>query len=153
MSKVEADVSAVPLAPAEPAAADPLRQPRKEASAVLFALAFLQFCSVLLVAVVPLVLGATVEPTARNGALAATAIPGLVFAALGVGARYRPLPAAAVGLALLLGLIVMALVAAPQQLSLGGVVRLLVGLVLAALLARAIRSCWLVRSGRAGTTA
>jgi hypothetical protein len=153
MSKVETDLPAVTGTPTPPSAADPLREPRKEASAALFALAFLQFCSLLLVTVVPLVLSATVEPRAQAVAIALTGLPGLVFVALGVWARYTPLPAAAVGLALLLVLMVMTVVAAPSEVSLGGVVRLLVGLVLVAVLARAIRACWLVRSGRAGTTA
>lgn len=105
---------------------------------MLFVIAFLQLvCMTAMTAVTPRLFGATVDPGRMALALGWTAGVGSLFAGLGVWARYRPLPAAAVGLGLFVLFAVADIVAAPERVGKG----IILQLVLAALLVKAIRTC------------
>jgi hypothetical protein len=138
------EVKATPLA--APPLADPLARARKEASAALFTLAFLQLASTAMLALLPRLLGATIDSTALAQALSWTAGLATIYVALGVWARYRLIPAAAIGLGLLtvyLALLIVQL--ASESIRMGTAVQLLVQFVLAALLVKAIRTGLKVR--------
>ncbi|HKI30403.1 MAG TPA: hypothetical protein VKA46_00830 [Gemmataceae bacterium] len=142
-SQAGEDRAAVVGAAPQPAAAtDPLARARKEASATLFVIAFLLLCSTVMVAVLPLLLGATTAWGAMALALGRTGGLTIIFAALGVWARFKPLPAAAVGLGLFIVLVVLAvlnILSAHERIGVGIVVQFLVQFVLGALLVNAIR--------------
>jgi hypothetical protein len=136
----EAEITCPAVLDTAPAAApaDPMAKARKEASGALFVIAFLQLvCVTALLVITPRLLGATVDPSGMALALGWTVGLGAVFAGLGVWARYRPLPAAAVGLGLYVLLTVAEVVSAPERVGKGVILRL----ILVALLAKAIRTC------------
>jgi hypothetical protein len=90
-----------PVAP-PPAPPDPLARARKEASWGLLGLALFLLGLGALGALMPRLLGATIDPREAALALGATLALAVAFGGLGLWARRRPLPAALLGLALYL---------------------------------------------------
>jgi hypothetical protein len=143
MSQADATL-AVPPQPDLP------RQARKEACGALLTLALLQFGYAALLVVLPRLLGASVDPGGLAIALAWTTGLGVIAAALGVWARFRPLPAAVVGLGLFAVLTLLTVASASQHVTKGSVVQLIVQVVLAAILVKSIRTSLRLRRLPAG---
>jgi hypothetical protein len=118
-----------------------LPQARKEASGALFIMAFLILGLTAWTVLLPHLFGMTVDAAEMAPGLALMGGLGAVFVGLGVWARFRPLPAAAVGLGLFAVLAVLSLLSVPERGGMGLAVLLLVEIVLGTLLLRAIRTC------------
>ena len=128
---------------------DLLKQARKEASGALFTQAILQFGFAAVLVVLPRLLGASVDSAGLALALGWTVGLGVIAAALGAWARFRPLPAAVIGLGLFGALTALTVLSAPKHDVRGGFVQLIVQVVLSVILVKSIRTSLRLRRGLA----